>query len=117
MAADDAPGFADAELRRQIDDVGFLEAGHRAQEIESVDGLAAAFDFAAREIVRLEAVDRGAVRARELREIHPPLNERALRPHDRSLARKTMRARGLRRFHQRRNRSPGVAGFLGIDAV
>ena len=28
-----------------------------------------------------------------------------------------MRAGGLGRFHQRRNRPPGVAGFFGVDAV
>src|SRR3984885_4438544 len=117
MAADDAPGFADAELWWQIDNVGFLEARHRAQEIEGVDSLAAALDFPSSQIVGLKPVDRGAIRARELGEIHPPFNRRALRPYDRGLARKTMRPRGLGGFHQGRNRPPGLAGLVGIDAI
>jgi hypothetical protein len=117
MAADHAPGFADAELRRQIDDVGLFESRHRAQEIERVERLAAAVDFAAREIVGLEAVDGGAVLARQLRKIHPPLNLRTLRPHDRGLAREMMGTGGFGLLHQRRNRPPGIAGFFRIDAV
>src|SRR5579872_2525129 len=74
MAADDAPGLADAELRRQVDDVGFLEARHRAQEIEGIDRLAAALDLAARQIIRLKPVDRGAVIAGQLRKVYPPLD-------------------------------------------
>ena len=42
---------------------------------------------------------------------------RALRPHDRGLARKAMRAGGFGLFHQRRDRPPGLAGPVRIDAV
>src|SRR3979490_42583 len=56
IAADHAPGFADAELRRQIDDVGFFKPRHHAQEFEGVERLAAAIDFAAREMRGFEAV-------------------------------------------------------------
>src|SRR6202040_1936782 len=83
IEADHPAGFADAELRRQVDDVGFLKTGHRAQEIEGVDSLAAAFDLAARKIVGLEPVDRAAVLARQLGKIDPPFDWRTLRPHDR----------------------------------
>src|SRR5580704_16536368 len=88
MAADDAPSFADAELRRQIDDVGIFESRYRAQKLERLDRLATAVDLATREIVRLETVDGAAVLAFQLREIDPPFDLRFLRPHDRALARK-----------------------------
>src|ERR1700755_855466 len=66
IVALDTPGLSDAELRRQIDDVGVLEPGHRAQECEGLDRLTAALDLAAGEIVRLDAVDRTAVLACKL---------------------------------------------------
>src|SRR5258707_11592072 len=47
----------------------------------------------------------------------PPFDLRALRPHDRSLAREMMRAGGFGLLHQRRDRAPGVAGLFRIDAV
>jgi hypothetical protein len=116
VAADDPTCFADAKRRRQVDDVGFLESGHRAQEFKSLHRLAAALDFAAREIVGFDAVDGPAVVARELREVHPPFDGRALRPHDRGLARKSVRAGGLGLLHQLRDRPPGVACFRRVHA-
>src|SRR5579864_8467965 len=74
VAADHAPRLADAELRRQIDDVGFFKTRYRAQEIEGLDRLAAAVDLAAREVVGLETVDGAAVVALELGKIHPPFD-------------------------------------------
>src|SRR4029077_6574069 len=117
ITANDAPRLADAELRRQVDDVGIFEAGHRAQELERLDRLAAAVDLAARHLVRLESVDGGAIPARNLREIYPPLYVVALRAHDRGLARKFVRACGFRLLHQHRDDPPGLARLLRIDAV
>ncbi len=52
VTADHAPGLADAELRRQVDDVGFFEARHRAQEFERLHRLPAALDLAAASVCR-----------------------------------------------------------------
>ena len=54
VTADHAPRLADAELRRQVDNVGFLKTRHGAQEFEGFDRLAAAVDLAAGEVIRLE---------------------------------------------------------------
>src|SRR5207249_9527472 len=47
----------------------------------------------------------------------PPLDRRTLRADDGGLARKMVRAGGFSLFHQRRNRAPGFASLLRIDAV
>ena len=118
VAADHAAGFADAELRRQVDDVGFFETRHRAQEFERLDRLAAAIDLAAGEIVGLEPVDRVPSVARQLGEIDPPFDSGALRPHDRGLARKLMGAGRLGGFHRAgmvRQASPAFSGSMPLS--
>src|SRR3954452_13046079 len=117
IAAIDAAGFADAELRRQVDDVGFFKARHGAQEFERSQRLLAALDLAAGEIVRLDAVDGMAVLARYLRKIYPPFDAGLLRPHDRALARECVGAGGGGLLHQLRNGPPGFACPLRVDVV
>ena len=85
----DAPRLADADLRRDLDDVGLLEA-RRAflDELEHVPALLAAFDLAVRKLARVDAADGRAARVLDLREVGAPLDRVALRPNDRLLARK-----------------------------
>src|SRR4051812_21959836 len=51
IAADHPPRLADAELRRQVDDIGFLEARHSTQEVERFKRLAPPLDLPACQIV------------------------------------------------------------------
>ena len=55
--------------------------------------------------------------ALQLGEVHAPLDVVALRPHDRGLARKFVRAFRFGLLHQLRNGAPGIARLRGIDAV
>ena len=88
VLADQPARLADAELRRDLEQVGVLEAGNaRAQEAQVVDRLAPALDLARRERARIGAVDRRAVGVLQLRDVDAPLAAVALRPHDRAAAR------------------------------
>ena len=54
-----APRLAHADLWRDLEDVGFLEAGRRfTQELEEVDDLAPAFHLGPGQLLRIGAVDR-----------------------------------------------------------
>jgi len=52
VATDHAPRLADAELRRQVDDVGFFKARYGAQEFERLQRLPPSVDLAVLAVVR-----------------------------------------------------------------
>src|SRR5215831_6434558 len=109
VAAGDAAGLPDADLRRDVDDVGLGKTRYIALEkIEIRARLPAAFDLAPTQVVGVGAVERPAVRRLELRDVDPPFLRIALRPHDCALAGKPCAlALGLR--HQLWNGGPRLA--------
>ncbi len=118
VLADEAPRLADADLRRDLEQVGVLEARDaRAQEAQVVDRLAPAFDLAARERARVGAVDRAAVGVLQLRDVDAPLARVALRPDDRAAAREAELAGRLGFVHARGNRPPRFAGARVVDGA
>ena len=90
----DAPRFADADLRRDLDDGRLLEARHLGlQEAEVLDDLAPAFDLAVAQLARVDAVHRLALRVADLRDVGAPFARIDLRPQDRAFAREVVGAR------------------------
>src|SRR5262249_27902039 len=113
----DAARFANAELRRRIDNVGVAEAWRFAlEEVEERRGLLAAFDLARRQLIGLGAVERTAVRPLHLRDVDAPFDRISLRPHHGAHARE-FHATSSGRIHQLRNALPGIARGRGIDAI
>src|SRR5258705_12964601 len=73
VAAGHPAGLADADLRRDVDNIAVGETGRRAlEELEKGEHLAAAFDLAGRKLARVGAVDRPAVPAPQPGGVHPP---------------------------------------------
>jgi hypothetical protein len=117
IAAGDAARLADAELRRNIDDVRIGEARRtRFQKREERERLAAAFALARAQFARVGAVDGAAIAGFQLCDVHPPFALVLHRPHNRALARKA-HAAFLGHLHQSRDGLPGFAGRVRIDAV
>src|SRR5690606_547811 len=88
VLADEAPRLADADLRRDLDDIRVLEAGrHALDELEDVPALTPPLDLAVAELAGIDAADRRAVRVLDLRQVRAPFDRVALRPNDRLLAR------------------------------
>src|SRR6266850_3690993 len=112
-----AAGLADADLRRDLGDVGALEAGRRlADELEGVPHLPAPLDLAPGELPGVDPAHGGAVGIADLREVGAPFDRVGLRPHDRLLAREAP-AFALGLLHQLGDALPGLARLLRIDAA
>jgi hypothetical protein len=117
VPADHAARLADTDLRRDVDDVGMLEAGRRfADELEYLPRLPPAFDFAVAHLLDVEAAHRRSVRIADERRIGRPLDGILLCAYDRAAARKLAPLRfGF--FHQLRNEIARASGALRIDVV
>ena len=110
--------LADAELRRDLEQVGVLEAGHaRAQEAQVVDRLAPALDLAAESERASVPSTARAVGVLQLGDVDAPLAGVLLRPDDRAAAREAELAGRLGRVHQRGNRPPRLAGARVVDVA
>src|SRR5262249_39232484 len=110
------PRLADADLRRDLDDVRLLEAGRgAADELESVPALAPPLDLAVGELVGVDAAPRAAVGIADLGEVGAPFDRVRLRAHDRLPAREAP-ATALCFLHQLRNPVPGLACLRRVDA-
>src|SRR5687768_1046867 len=112
-----APRLADADLRRDLDDVRALEPGGDAlDELEGLPALAAALDLAVGQLLGVDAAYRAAVGIADLGEVGAPLDRVGLRAHDGLLAREAPAA-PLGFFHELGNAVPGLAGLVGVDAA
>ncbi len=109
--------FANADLRRDLDDVGLIESRRRfLDELEHVPALPAAFDLAVGQLACVDAADGRAVRVLDLGEVGAPFDRIALRADDRFLARKDAPAL-LGFLHELRHELPSAPGFDGIHTV
>src|SRR4029078_7252238 len=92
VLAGDEACLADAELRRDLDDVGAIEPGRGANEFEHLLALPAALDLAVAQFTEVDAAPGAAVGIAHLCDVGAPLDRVFLRPQDDALAREPLPA-------------------------
>src|ERR1700761_9009416 len=119
IVADNPARLADAQLRRQIDDIGVGERRNALSEkIERLPDLPAPFDLTIAQLVGIRAVDGASVLVTHLGDVGAPFDAVLLRADDRRLSRKLASSLASRRLHQTAYRLPSPLRFsIAIDVV